>query len=76
LAFSFLADLTFGLEDLLGIMDNSKSFDLFFNIGYACIGIAVVIRLYYDSLQNNIIPRFPFLMIKKDEEIILIIRVS
>jgi hypothetical protein len=57
--FFLIADLTFGLGDLFRIVDDSKSFDLFFNIGYACFGIAILVRLYYDGHQNNT-PKFPF----------------
>jgi hypothetical protein len=44
--FFFMADLTYGYDDLIG-SHNNYIFDLFFNFGYLFLGIGVIIRMGY-----------------------------
>lgn len=59
----FLADVIFGFNDLFGYTQDDHLFDLFFNMGYLLLGIAILTRIYYlnihsrnDWLINDMIP--------------------
>ena len=51
--FFFIADLTFGYNDISNIINNDYLFDLYFNIGYVLLGIAIIIRLSYINIQRK-----------------------
>ena len=51
--FFFIADLAFGYNDIFNIINNDYLFDLYFNIGYLLLGIAIVIRLSYINIQRK-----------------------
>jgi hypothetical protein len=43
----FIADLGFGFNDLLKIIDTNWYLDIFYNIGYIMLGIAIIIKIKY-----------------------------
>ena len=43
----FIADLVFGFNDLLKIIDTNWYLDIFYNIGYIMLGIAIIIKIKY-----------------------------
>ena len=49
----FIADLAFGYNDISNIINNDYLFDLYFNIGYLLLGIAIIIRLSYINIQRK-----------------------
>jgi hypothetical protein len=51
--FLFIADLTFGYNDLFDKINNEYVFDLFFNIGYLLLGIAILIRINFIQGKKN-----------------------
>ncbi len=51
--FSFIADLAYGYNDIFNITNNDYLFDLLYNIGYLLLGIAIIIRLSYSSIQRK-----------------------
>ena len=51
--FFFIADLAFGYNDIFNIINNDYLFDLYYNIGYLLLGIAIIIRLGYTNIQRK-----------------------
>ena len=51
--FFLIADLAFGYNDIFNIINNDYLFDLYYNIGYLLLGIAVIIRLSYINIQRK-----------------------
>jgi hypothetical protein len=51
--FFFLADLIFGFDDLFGFSQVDHLYDLFFNLGYLTLGIAVLTRIYYLNIHSR-----------------------
>lgn len=51
--FFFIADLAFGYNDIFNIINNDYLFDLYYNIGYLLLGIAIIIRLSYIDSQRK-----------------------
>ena len=49
----FIADLAFGYNDIFNIINNDYLFDLYYNIGYLLLGIAIIIRLSYSNIQRK-----------------------
>ncbi len=49
--FFFLADVIFGFSDLFGFNQNDHLFDLFFNIGYLMVGMAILTRIFYLNIH-------------------------
>lgn len=49
----FVADLIFGYDDLFKISSRYLLYDLFDDIGYILLGIAILIRIYYIPLRNK-----------------------
>lgn len=50
----FIADLMFGFNDLLKIIDTNRFLDIFYDVGYIMLGIAIIIKIKYTttSAQN------------------------
>lgn len=49
--FMFLvADLAFGFNDLFNVIDTNRFLDIFYNIGYIMLGIALIIKIKYASV--------------------------
>ncbi|WP_458718781.1 hypothetical protein [Candidatus Nitrosocosmicus sp. R] len=51
--FFLLANVIFGFDDLFGFSQDNHLFDLFFNIGYLMLGIAVLTRIYYLNIHSR-----------------------
>lgn len=51
--FFFIADLTFGYNDLFEKINNEYVFDLYFNIGYLLLGVAILIRINFIQVQTK-----------------------
>ena len=51
--FFFLADVIFGFGDLFGFTQDDHLFDLFFNIGYLILGIAILTRIFYLNIHSR-----------------------
>jgi hypothetical protein len=51
--FFFIADLIFGYNNLFNFLENVHLFDLFYNIGYMLIGVAVLIKVKYTIEENR-----------------------
>ena len=45
--FFFIADLIFGFNDIFNFVGESDIFDLFYNIGYICLGVSLITRMKY-----------------------------
>jgi len=52
--FFFIADSIFGYNNLFNILNNDYLFDLYLNMGYLLLGIAIIIRLNYLHVQSNL----------------------
>ena len=50
---NFIADLTFGYDDLYKISTQFLMYDLYYNIGYLLVGIAIIIRIHYIPIRNK-----------------------
>lgn len=48
----FIADLMFGFNDLLKIIDTNWLLDIFYNIGYIMLGIAIIIKIKYTTTNT------------------------
>jgi hypothetical protein len=51
--FFFLADVIFGFNDLFGFSQDDHLSDLFFNVGYLILGIAIMTRIYYVNIHSR-----------------------
>jgi hypothetical protein len=51
--FFLIADLIFGYNDLFNFLENVYLFDLFYNIGYMLIGVAVLFKVKYTIEENR-----------------------
>lgn len=51
--FSLFADITYGYNDLFDKLSNEVLSDIYFNIGYLLLGIAILIRMYYLNVPKN-----------------------
>ena len=51
--FFFLADVIFGFSDLFGFTKDEHLFDLFFNVGYLILGIAILTRIFYLNIHTR-----------------------
>jgi hypothetical protein len=51
--FFFIGDLAFGYNDIFNIINNDYLFDLYCNIGYLLLGIAIIIRLGYTNIHRK-----------------------
>jgi hypothetical protein len=51
--FFFLADVIFGFNDLFGFSQDDHLSDLFFNVGYLMLGIAIITRIYYVNIHSR-----------------------
>jgi hypothetical protein len=45
--FSLIADITYGYDNLFDKSNNQIVSDVYYNVGYLLIGVAVLIRMYY-----------------------------
>lgn len=52
--FFFIADIIFGYNDLFNFLENANLFDLFYNIGYMLLGVALIIKVKYTIEENRI----------------------
>lgn len=51
--FSLIADITYGYDNLLDKSSNETLSDVYYNIGYLLLGVAVLIRMYYSDTPKN-----------------------
>ena len=51
--FSLIADITFGYDNLLNDSSNDILSDVYFDIGYMLLGVAILIRIYYLKVPQN-----------------------
>jgi len=51
--FFFVADVIFGINDLFGHTEDYHLYDLFFNVGYLMLGIALMTRIFYLNIQRR-----------------------
>ena len=51
--FFFIADVIFGLNDLSGFTEDDHLYDLFFNVGYLILGIALMTRIFYLDIHRR-----------------------
>lgn len=51
--FFFLADVIFGFNDFFGFSQDDHLSDLFFNVGYLILGIAIMTRIYYVNIHSR-----------------------
>ncbi len=51
--FFFLADVIFGFNDLFEFSQDDHLSDLFFNVGYLILGIAIMTRIYYVNIHSR-----------------------
>jgi len=51
--FFFVADVIFGINDLYAHTEDYHLYDLFFNVGYLMLGIALMMRIFYLNIQRR-----------------------
>ncbi len=51
---SFIADFIFGFNDLLKIIDTTRSLDLLYNVAYIILGIGIIIKIRYATRLRRI----------------------
>ncbi|HYF98703.1 MAG TPA: hypothetical protein VD815_01285 [Candidatus Saccharimonadales bacterium] len=50
--FFFIADLIFGFNDIFSLVGEADIFDLFYNLGYICLGVSIIIRMKYTDFYK------------------------
>ncbi|KAA2279010.1 hypothetical protein E5N71_14635 [Candidatus Nitrosocosmicus sp. SS] len=51
--FSLIADISYGYNNLFGISSNEMLSDMYYNIGYMLLGVAIVIKIHYINTSKN-----------------------